>query len=201
MTVTHTVTHPGGAIIILGVGDPTVAAYWWLRKVRSMNIDRFWPISFIFVMLTLISCAGGMSEQARSKVTYSGTFEQLQRQPEHYLRETVMWGGKVIHAKPLEKATELVVLQLELTGQDRPRDDDQSQGRYVVHSKKFLDPAIYPEGTLITVIGRFVSTDRRSIGEMDYLYPVIEVDEIKKWSQHNRQSPRFHFGIGVGTTF
>jgi outer membrane lipoprotein len=155
----------------------------------------------LLLILTLTSCAAGMSEQARSKVTYFGTFSQLQKQPDKFLQKTVMWGGKVIETRPREAATELIVLQLDLTGQDRPMDDDHSQGRYVARSKGFLDPAIYPKGTLITVIGRFVETDRRMIGEMSYQYPIIEIDEIKKWPPSDRQSPRFHFGIGVGTHF
>jgi outer membrane lipoprotein len=155
----------------------------------------------LLLILSLASCATGMSHQARSKVTYFGTFSQLQKQPDAFLQETVMWGGKVIETRPKETVTELVVLQLDLTGQERPRDDDSSQGRYVVRSKGFLDPAIYPKGTLVTVIGRFVEIDQRMIGEMSYQYPVIEIDEIKKWPPPDRQSPRFHFGIGVGTHF
>jgi outer membrane lipoprotein len=142
-----------------------------------------------------------MSHQARSKVTYFGTFSGLQQDPDRFLQETVMWGGKIIETRPLEEATELVVLQLDLTDRDRPKDDDLSQGRYVARSKGFLDPAIYPNGTLITVVGRFVATDRRMIGEMRYQYPVIEIDEIKKWPPPGRQSPRFQFGFGVGTHF
>jgi outer membrane lipoprotein len=153
------------------------------------------------LVISLTSCATGISDQARSKVTYSGTFSRLQQRPDEFLQETVMWGGKVIETRPLAAATELVVLQLDLTAQDRPKDDDRSQGRYVARSQGFLDPAIYPNGTLITVVGRFVETDQRMIGEMDYQYPVIEIDEIKKWPPSGRQSPRFQFGFGVGTHF
>lgn len=166
-----------------------------------MRAIQFKNLFLLLLTLSLTSCATGMSGQARSKVTYFGTFSQLQKQPDEFLRETVMWGGKVIETRPMETATELVVLQLDLTDQERPRDDDHSQGRYVARSKGFLDPAIYPKGTLVTVIGRFVETDRRMIGEMSYQYPVIEIDEIKKGPPSGRQSPRFHFGFGVGTHF
>ncbi len=166
-----------------------------------MRTIQFRNLLLFLLTLCITSCAGGMSDQARSKVTYFGTFSRLQKEPDKFLRETVMWGGKVIETRPLEAVTELIVLQLDLAGQDRPRDDDNSQGRYVARSKGFLDPAIYPKGTLITVIGRFVETDQRSIGEMRYQYPVIEIDEIKKWPPSSGQSPRFHFGFGVGTHF
>jgi outer membrane lipoprotein len=162
---------------------------------------QFRNLFALLLLLSLTSCATGMSDQARSKVTYFGTFSQLHKQPDAFLQETVMWGGKVIETLPMERATELVVLQLDLADRERPRDDDHSQGRYLARSKGFLDPAIYPKGTLVTVIGRFVETDQRMIGEMSYQYPVIEIDEIKKWPPSGRQSPRFHFGIGVGTHF
>lgn len=155
----------------------------------------------ILLILVMLSCAGGMSRQARSKVSYFGSFEQLQREPDRYLQKTVMWGGRIIQTRPLKNATELVVLQLDLSSQDRPQDNDRSQGRFVAHSAEFLDPAIYPKGTLITVIGRLTGVDDRRIGEMDYQYPVIEVSEIKKWPSSERKSPQFHFGIGVGTHF
>jgi outer membrane lipoprotein len=161
----------------------------------------FRKLVLFLLAVSLTACAGGISDQARSKVTYFGTFSQLQQQPDNHLQKRVMWGGKVIETRPLEAATELVVLQLELNGQDRPKDDDLSQGRYVARSKGFLDPAIYPKGTLITVVGRFVETDQRMIGELNYQYPVIEIDEIKKWPPSDRQSPRFRFGFGVGTHF
>ena len=166
-----------------------------------MRMIQIRNLLLLLLTLPLASCAGGMSDQARSKVTYFGTFSRLQKEPDKFIRETVMWGGKVIETHPLQGVTELIVLQLELTDQDRPRDDDQSQGRFVARSNEFLDPAIYPKGTLITVIGRFVEADQRIIGEMRYQYPVIEIDEIKKWPPSGSQSPRFHFGFGVGTHF
>jgi outer membrane lipoprotein len=155
----------------------------------------------ILLILVMLSCASGMSKQARSKVNYFGSFSQLQRQPDRYLQKTVMWGGRIIQISSLKDATELVVLQLDLSSQERPQDNDRSQGRFVAHRAGFLDPAIYPNGTLITVIGRLTGVEERQIGEMAYQYPVIETIEIKKWPPSGRQSPQFHIGIGVGTHF
>jgi starvation-inducible outer membrane lipoprotein len=43
--------------------------------------------------------------------------------------------------------------------------------------------------------------ESRAIGQMTYRYPVIDVIEIKKWQPAEADSPRFHFGIGIGTRF
>jgi outer membrane lipoprotein len=155
-----------------------------------------------FAMITaIVACAGGISKQSQSQVTFFGPFSAVQQQPEKYRGETVMWGGRIINTLPGEKTTELVVLQLGLGSQNRPKDNDQSQGRFLVHSSQFLDPAIYPQGALITVVGPVKGAESRSIGQMTYRYPVVNLIEIKKWQSATDTSPRFHFGIGVGTHF
>jgi len=156
---------------------------------------------FFSIALILTSCAGGISQQARSQVTYTGPFNSVQMQPETHKGETVMWGGKIIKTLTKNGSTEMVILQLELTGQGYPKDSDQSQGRFLVRSSKFMDPAIYPEGTLITVVGRVEVSETRLIGEMPYVYPVITAIEMKKWAPGENPSPRFHFGIGIGAHF
>lgn len=152
-------------------------------------------------MAVWISGCGGISKQVRSQVTYTGTFDQLQADPEQKIGETVIFGGKIIGTQVLDTGTELTVLQLALSGSDRPQDNDQSKGRFIVRSAQFLDPALYPDGTLITVVGKFTGSQERPIGQMPYRYPVIDPLEIKKWPVETDTSPRFHFGIGVGKTF
>ena len=153
------------------------------------------------LVLILAGCAGGISKEAQSQISYFGPFNDVQQEPEKYQGETVMWGGKVITAQAKNNTTEVIVLQLGLGSQHRPQDNDKSQGRFIIRSRQFLDPAIYPQGTLITVVGPVTGTALRNIGEMEYRYPVIDVAEIKKWKPGEDASPRFHFGIGIGTHF
>lgn len=159
---------------------------------------------FIFAVILSVlmaACAGGISKQVRSQVTYTGGFADLQQRPDRYVGETVILGGRVIETRVAQGLTELVILHLELNSSDRPALKDQSQGRYLVQAQQFLDPALYPQGTLITVVGRVQGSEDRAIDRMTYAYPVIQLLEIKKWEPRDLQSPRFHFGIGVGTRF
>lgn len=149
----------------------------------------------------LIACAAGISQEAQSMVTYTGSFKQVQEHPEKYEGETVIWGGKVIDAKASNGKTELVVVQLDLTSSNKPKGSEISGGRFLIRTDQFLDPAIYSTGTLITVVGDVSGSTVMPIGEMDYRYPVIKPVEIKKWDPAYDVSPRFHFGIGVGTHF
>lgn len=153
----------------------------------------------LYLVLILNACTAGISEQARAQITFTGSFSDAQHEPAKYQGEIVLWGGKVIETQSMKDATDIVVLQLEVGSYDRPVDDDRSQGRFLIRSSSFLDPALYSPGTLVTVVGRLQGSETRSIGQMPYDYPVIDPIEIKKWPAGANPSPRFHFGIGIGT--
>jgi outer membrane lipoprotein len=165
-------------------------------------LNRSVQTAFFFGILSmLVACAGGISEQARSQVTYTGAFSEVQEDPAGYEGHTVIWGGRVIEIRNQGGVTEIVALQLGLDGKDRPTDSDDSQGRFLIRSARFMDPVIYPPGTLITVVGRLQGGENRLIGEMPYQYPVVDVVELQKYEPQQKTKPRVHIGIGVGGTF
>jgi outer membrane lipoprotein len=166
-----------------------------------MRLSAFRGMWWLVLIAGLYGCAAGISGQARSQVTFFGSFSELQRHPERYSGETVILGGKIIQVLVQDDATELTVLQLPLDRADRPLDSDQSEGRFLVRAAQFLDPALYPEGARITVVGKLTGSRERPIGSMPYRYPVVAPLEIKKWPGAQDRTPRFHFGIGVGTRF
>ena len=158
-------------------------------------------VMVIAAALMLSACAGGISRQARSQVTYTGSFESVLENPRGFQGETVMWGGRIVEIQNQDASTEIVVLQLELDSRNRFSDGDSSRGRFLIRSDRFLDPAIYPAGTFIIVVGRLQGGETRQIGEMPYTYPVIDIVEIQKVDPNRSSSPRIHIGIGVGAQF
>ncbi|MCP4747397.1 MAG: hypothetical protein GY874_14840 [Desulfobacteraceae bacterium] len=160
----------------------------------------FLLILFSF-LLHITGCAGPISKQTRAQVTYYGPFRPIQQNPEQYRGEVTILGGKIIGHETDDTGTRLVILHLPLDSNERPRDSDQSEGRFILQSKEFLDPVIFAKGVLITAAGRLIEGQKLPIGQMQYLYPVFDLMEIQKWSPKGKQSPRFHFGVGVGTHF
>lgn len=166
-----------------------------------MTNKRSAYILFVFFIIFLMGCATGISRQSRSKVTYSGTFLELQKTPDVYKDEIIMLGGKIIETNVSSTSSELTILQLALDNNGRPVNLDQSHGRFLVQSKQFLDPAIYQKGMLLTLVGKLKGSVGRAIGGFDYIYPLVEPIEIKLWPMEIFTQPRFHFGFGLGTTF
>ena len=160
--------------------------------------------SYLFGIIFIVfvaACTKGISKQARSQVTYTGDFSELQRNPDDYKDEVVLLGGKIVDTKANTDSSEIIVLQLPLGGGARPQVGDQSMGRFLIRSKQLLDPALYRKGMAITLVGRLVGNETRTIGEFKYNYPVIEPMEVKLWSENRYGGPSVHFGFGVLKSF
>jgi outer membrane lipoprotein len=151
----------------------------------------------VILILFVAACTKGIAKQARSQVTYTGDFSELQRNSDAYKDEVVLLGGKIIDTKANADSSEIVVLQLPLGGGDRPQVGDQSKGRFLIRSKQLLDPALYRKGMPITLVGRLVGNETRTIDEFKYNYPIIEPMEVKLWSESRYGGPSVHFGFGV----
>jgi len=155
----------------------------------------------LFFIMFVSGCTAGISQLSRSKVTYTDTFSTLQKTPDTYKGEVVMIGGRIIEAQTSPSLSEIFVLQLALDTGGRPVNPDQSEGRFIVQTKQFLDPAIYQKDMLLTVVGTLKGSKVESIGGLEYSYPLIELIEIKLWPKEMQTRPMIHFGIGVGTSF
>jgi starvation-inducible outer membrane lipoprotein len=107
----------------------------------------------IFFIMLVMGCAAGISQQSRSKVTYTGSFSALQKTPDVYKGEVIILGGRIIETKASSPLSELTVLQLALGSSGRPENLDQSEGRFIVQTNQLLDPAIYQKDMLLTVVG------------------------------------------------
>ncbi|UCD32540.1 MAG: Slp family lipoprotein [Desulfobacterales bacterium] len=166
-----------------------------------MLIKRTRPIYIVFLIIVLTGCSSGISKQSLSKVTYMGSFSELQENPDQFIDEIVLFGGKIIEAKITPTSSELIVLHMPLDNRSRPENLDQSKGRFLIRSEQFLDPAIYQKGVLLSTVGVIKGSQAKAIGGFSYVYPLMETIEIKLWPKEVQGYPWVHFGFGVGTTF
>jgi outer membrane lipoprotein len=155
-------------------------------------------VAVLLIFNSLIqSCASGITSTTRNQVSYQGPFSVLKNNPEPFIGQTALLGGKVLEVKATPHSSELVILQVPLGAGDRPQNVDQSEGRFLVRSEKFLDPAIYKKDVNVTILGQIVGRELRPISGFNYPYPVLQAQEIKIWSPEQRFP--IIFGIGIGT--
>jgi Outer membrane lipoprotein Slp family len=54
-------------------------------------------------------------------------------------------------------------------------------GRFLVSTREFLDPAIYAPGRRLMVLGTVAGRSERRVGDLPYAYPMISAERIKLW--------------------
>lgn len=110
-------------------------------------------------------------------------FTEALKTPDAFKGESVIWGGVIIETIPRPEDTLVIVRQTDLDFQKRPINLDISEGRFIIRSKGFLDPAIYSKEREVTVVGTIAGKEERTIGEHQYPYPVIEARDLRLWEK------------------
>lgn len=157
----------------------------------------FRTFAVLCLAAALAACASGPRFDATS-ADRELTPVQAAAQPER-APAGVLWGGMVIASRNLPDTTEIEVLAYPLDGQQRPQTSRDAQGRILIVHRGYLETADYAAGRLVTALGRFTGTREGRVGEAEYVFPVLEADELYLWPKESeRDGSNVHFGIGIG---
>jgi len=105
-----------------------------------------------------------------------------------YRNMPVRWGGTVIEVENEEHLTDIQLLYFPLNSDGSLRLNDPNQGRFVIQSPKFLDPALYVKGSEVTVAGIVSAETERIIGKKSLRLPVITIQAIYLWPRNQQSS-------------
>ncbi len=144
----------------------------------------------LLIILLIVSCAP-FSRQVMQEVKKEIAISDVIRSPEKFKGESVIWGGVIVETISRAGETLVIVRQTELDFQKRPKDLDQSAGRFIILYRGFLDPTIYSRDREITVAGTISGKEERPVGEHRYTYPIINAREIHLWEK--REIPRYYY--------
>jgi len=145
------------------------------------------PRIVLSVFLLVSGCAPVISKELRTKVAREITFRELLQDPDLHKGKLVLLGGVIIGAKNLKEGTLIEVLQKPADRRGRPRDVDQSDGRFMALYEDYLDVAIYSEGREVTVAGEVKGKRVLPLGEIEYAYPLISIKEIYLWPPKTKE--------------
>lgn len=142
----------------------------------SMIQTRFFTVPLI---LTLCACAPPKALRGEySGLTPQQAVSSAPGQP-------VRWGGMILSMQNDSSETCFEVLSKPLNANARPTSRDQDQGRFLACYPGYRDPKVYAPGREITVVGSLSGVETRKVGEFEYPYPTVEVDDIYLWAEHN----------------
>ena len=103
--------------------------------------------------------------------------------------ERVRWGGIIVATTPTPKETCIEILSRPLDSQGRPRQTDQTDGRFISCTQGFHDPAVYAAGREVTVTGTLAPSVVRKIGDYSYRYPNLPADVLYLWPKREEYRP------------
>jgi len=95
----------------------------------------------------------------------------------------VRWGGVVVDTRNEKDRTCFEVLSRSLDSSMRPKDEDQTAGRFIACTNGFHDPEVYAKGREVTITGQIRNVEMRKIEEFDYRYPVVEISNLVLWEE------------------
>lgn len=84
--------------------------------------------------------------------------------------------------KRFKDQTQITVLQLPLdTASDPISDRTNSQGRFLAIQEEFLDPAVLPPMSRVTLVGEVTGSKTLPLDEVEYEYPVLLIRSLTVW--------------------
>jgi len=165
------------------------------------------PVAVAVFAILVSACAEPkvIPPELEEQIDSSVSFRDLQASPQALQGRTVLLGGEVLGARRIQEGVELEVLQLPVKDDDPPTERRmESQGRFLAIDRGAGDPASFPPGTKMTLIGSVAGEETRRLDESTYRYPVVEVKHLYVWSDDTyRDRSRSNVGLfgGVGFGF
>jgi outer membrane lipoprotein len=122
-------------------------------------------------------------------------FPDLLAAPDQYVEPVVMFSGMVLVAKGTPSQTEIeLVVGTSFSSRSKMADRFRSEGRFLAVQKAFLDPAVVPPGTPLTVIGEVKGHLTRPLDENESTYPILEIKHLIDWSVDTKGGAAAFYG-------
>ncbi len=144
-----------------------------------------WMVCLI-VFPIMAGCAHPISEDLRKSIDPNARLPVIQKNPNQYAEQNVMFGGVIVATRNFPDKTEIEVIQKELDFFGYPSRGDNSEGRFVFVKQGFLEPEIYSKGRYVTGAGKLSGTQTGKVNDLEMELPVIEVAELRLWEDYSK---------------
>ena len=114
---------------------------------------------------------------------------------EKNLQTPVRWGGVILETRPEDDFTCFEILSKQLEKSMRPENADQSGGRFIACKPGFYDPEVFEKGREVTVTGKLIHMDVRTIVEYDYHFPVVDIEFMSLWPERRERIHYDYYGM------
>lgn len=152
-----------------------------------------WIKRYLTLSLVLLGACSGLPKEMRNAAYIKVDLNEVKKNSSTYEGMPFRWGGSIIEVTNKEKSSQAQILYYPINSYDRPSLDKETQGRFAITRTQFLDPAIYKEGTEVTVSGILTGETKQQIGEKILTLPLLLVDHIYVWPKLQQFDDRFNY--------
>ncbi|GAN33570.1 MAG: hypothetical protein DYG83_09440 [Candidatus Brocadia sp. AMX2] len=169
-----------------------------VKNVKRFIFSQSMPMVFLLFM---VGCAPVISKQIRDQVKPDVSFTEVLNDPERYKGQMILLSGTIAETENTREGTLLRVLQRPAGFRGKPKDVDETEGRFLALDHRYLDVAVFTKGRAVTIAGEVQGKRILPLDEAEYTYPLIYVKEIYLWpveKSYYSPSPSWHIGFGFG---
>jgi len=146
-------------------------------------MKKYW---LILCVLFCTACVSVPEKIALPKDTRSVEFSSAKAPTTSIIGQKARWGGVIASVKNYADSTLLEIVNFPLTSSLRPKQGDETPGRFRLYFNGLLDPIIYKEGRSITAVGTVSDLEKGKIGEHEYNFPVLKDASVHLWKNVQR---------------
>jgi len=145
----------------------------------------------IFLLFFLAGCSG-LPKPMRGNAYSNQPLSSVQTNIAHHQNKAFRWGGTVINVVNEKDSSQVQFLFYPINRYGRPLTDRKTEGRFAITSPLFLDPAIYKEGSEVTVTGILSGVIKQRIGKKVLTLPLLTLKDIHLWPEYQQIDNRVY---------
>ena len=149
--------------------------------------------NYLLITCLLLGACSNLPPAIEDPPAYDLSYQEALLNIAKYKNAPVRWGGTIIEVENEPSFSAIQVMLYPLGSYGYPDTDEANQGRFVIKSPEFLDPAVYTKNTAITVAGTLEGDTERIIGKKTMRLPLVAAKQIHLWQEQNY--PR-NYGYG-----
>jgi outer membrane lipoprotein len=158
--------------------------------------------TYSLIVVALLSACSNLPPAIEDPPAYDLGYFEVITNPAKYKNAPVRWGGTIIEVENEASFSAIQVLLYPLGSYGYPDLDEANQGRFILKSVEFLDPAVYKKNLSITVAGIIDGDTERKVGNKTLKLPVVTAKQIHIWEEPDNSvyygGYRGYGGFGYG---
>jgi outer membrane lipoprotein len=159
-------------------------------KIEGRNSMR---VFILFLFLTFVGCTHPISKNMRATLDPSVSVSGLFESPDAYVGKRVMMGGNIIKTRNSPDQSDIEVVQKSIDSYGNLDTGDATLGRFIFRHRGYLESEVYTKGRDVIGAGVIVGSQSGKIGDRDYLFPVIEPEELNLLRQYPDYYPYYPY--------